>query len=35
LGFDEIASDTRDKISIVEDGIKDVPCNQIAALVIY
>jgi cellulose 1,4-beta-cellobiosidase len=35
LGFDEIASDTRDKISIVEDSIKDVPCDQIAALVIY
>lgn len=29
------ASDTRDKISVVEDGIKDVPCDQIAALVIY
>ena len=28
-------SDTREKISVVEDGIKDVPCNQIAALVIY
>lgn len=28
-------SDTRDKISVVEEGIKDVPCNQIAALVIY
>ncbi|KAF1939315.1 cellobiohydrolase-like protein II precursor, partial [Clathrospora elynae] len=27
--------DTRDKISIVEDTIKDVPCDQIAALVIY
>ncbi|CAI9635386.1 unnamed protein product [Alternaria burnsii] len=27
--------DTRDKISIVEDGIKDVPCGEIAALVIY
>ena len=28
-------SDTRDKISVVEDGIKDVPCGEIAALVIY
>jgi len=27
--------DTREKISVVEDGIKDVPCNEIAALVIY
>ncbi|KAH8633401.1 cellobiohydrolase-like protein II precursor [Alternaria alternata] len=27
--------DTRDKISVVEDGIKDVPCGEIAALVIY
>ncbi|KAH7359758.1 cellobiohydrolase-like protein II precursor [Pyrenochaeta sp. MPI-SDFR-AT-0127] len=27
--------DTRAKIAVVEDGIKDVPCNQIAALVIY
>jgi len=27
--------DTREKIAVVEDGIKDVPCNQIAALVIY
>jgi cellulose 1,4-beta-cellobiosidase len=32
---DSAASDTRDKISVVEDGIKDVPCDQIAALVIY
>ena len=30
-----IFSDTRDKIKIVEEGIKDVPCNQIAGLVIY
>lgn len=28
-------SDTREKIAVVEDGIKDVPCDQIAALVIY
>jgi len=28
-------SDTRAKIDIVEDTIKDVPCDQIAALVIY
>jgi cellulose 1,4-beta-cellobiosidase len=27
--------DTRSKIDVVEDGIKDVPCDQIAALVIY
>ncbi|KAF2026070.1 cellobiohydrolase-like protein II precursor [Setomelanomma holmii] len=27
--------DSRDKITVVEDGIKDVPCDQIAALVIY
>jgi cellulose 1,4-beta-cellobiosidase len=27
--------DNREKIAIVEDGIKDVPCDQIAALVIY
>lgn len=32
---DIVNSDTRDKISVVEDGIKDVPCDQIAALVIY
>ena len=30
-----MCSDTRAKIEVVEDGIKDVPCNQIAALVIY
>jgi cellulose 1,4-beta-cellobiosidase len=30
-----MCSDTRAKIDVVEDGIKDVPCNQIAALVIY
>jgi cellulose 1,4-beta-cellobiosidase len=35
LDSDETSSDTRDKISIVEDSIKDVPCDQIAALVIY
>ncbi|KAF1915702.1 1, 4-beta cellobiohydrolase [Ampelomyces quisqualis] len=27
--------DTRSKIAVVEDGIKDVPCDQIAAFVIY
>jgi cellulose 1,4-beta-cellobiosidase len=32
---DKILSDTREKINIVEDTIKDVPCDQIAALVIY
>ncbi|KNG50486.1 cellobiohydrolase-like protein II precursor [Stemphylium lycopersici] len=35
LQADMDLSDTREKISVVEDGIKDVPCNQIAALVIY
>lgn len=29
------ASDTRARISVIEDNLKDVPCNQIAALVIY
>ncbi|KAH7087387.1 cellobiohydrolase-like protein II precursor [Paraphoma chrysanthemicola] len=33
--FPDTISDTRDKISVVEDGIKDVPCGEIAALVIY
>jgi cellulose 1,4-beta-cellobiosidase len=33
---DDVDSDTRAKITeVVEDGIKDVPCDQIAALVIY
>lgn len=33
---DDLNSDTRAKINeVVEDGIKDVPCDQIAALVIY
>lgn len=27
--------DTRARISVIEDNLKDVPCNQIAALVIY
>ncbi|USP78604.1 glycoside hydrolase family 6 protein [Curvularia clavata] len=27
--------DTRDKIKVIEENIKDVPCNQIAGLVIY
>lgn len=28
-------SDTRARISVIEDNLKDVPCEQIAALVIY
>lgn len=32
---DSITSDTRAKIATVEDAIKNVACNQIAALVIY
>ena len=32
---DMICSDTRDKIKVVEDSVKDVGCDQIAALVIY
>lgn len=38
LGYvtDDLKSDTRAKIAeVAEDGIKDVPCDQIAALVIY
>ena len=35
LEADLNSSDTRSKIDIVEDTIKDVPCDQIAALVIY
>lgn len=30
-----VPSDTIARIAIVEDAVKDVPCDQIAALVIY
>lgn len=32
---DKNYSDTRARISVVEDNLKDVPCNQLAAFVIY
>ena len=28
-------SDTRARISVIEDNLKDVPCDQLAAMVIY
>jgi cellulase/cellobiase CelA1 len=32
---DKSPSDTRARISVVEENLKDVPCNQLAAFVIY
>jgi cellulose 1,4-beta-cellobiosidase len=31
----DIYSDTRARISVIEDNLKDVPCDQLAAFVIY